>query len=113
MFKRLAKSGLVRFGLVRPQRAALGPIEAGFSNRSYSNDNLAGFRRPAASAGKRRSPTPVLTCHWFDRGGRLECCWHTETGDAAAGGFDDQWNSKPVRACASPPARSRCPALAG
>jgi hypothetical protein len=53
---------------------------------THSNDNLPGLRRPAA-AGKRRSPTPALACHWFDRNGRLECRWQVETkedGPAAA-----------------------------
>ena len=48
----------------------------------HSNDNLPGFRRPAAT-GRRRSPTPALACHWFDRNGRLECRWLAETNDDA------------------------------
>jgi hypothetical protein len=77
MFTRLAKSGLVRFWPVQPRRVAPGLHAAGLSNRVYCNDNLPGFRRPAA-AGKRRSPTPALACHWFNRNGRLECRWQTE-----------------------------------
>jgi hypothetical protein len=58
------------------------------SDVTHSNDNLPGFRRPAAT-GRRRSPTPVLACHWFDRNGRLECRWQAETNsDTANGGID-------------------------
>jgi hypothetical protein len=46
----------------------------------HSNDNLPGFRRPAAT-GRRRSPTPALACHWFDRNGRLECRWQADSSD--------------------------------
>ena len=53
-----------------------------FSNQQFLNDNLPGFRRPVA-AGKRRSPTPALACHWFDRDGRLECCWLAEPNNDA------------------------------
>jgi hypothetical protein len=79
MFTRLAKSGLASLGLVKPRLIQPQPIAraVGLSNRTYSNDNLPGFRRPAA-AGKRRSPTPALTCHWFTHDGRLECSWHVE-----------------------------------
>ena len=71
MFKRLAE---VR--LVQSRRTASGPREAII----HSNDNLPGFRRPAAT-GKYRPPSPVLACHWFDRNGRLECRWQAETND--------------------------------
>lgn len=54
----------------------------------YANENLPGFRRPA-EAGRCRSPTPVLACHWFNRGSRLECRWQAETSDAPAGAFDE------------------------
>jgi hypothetical protein len=54
----------------------------------HSNDNLPGFRRPA-EAGKRRSPTPALACHWFNRDGRLECHWQAETSDAPTGTSDE------------------------
>jgi hypothetical protein len=82
MFTRLAK-----FRLVQPWRTALGPREAMFSKdmfsrNMHSNDNLPGFRRPAAT-GKRRSPSPALACHWFDRNGRLECRWLAEPNDGA------------------------------
>jgi hypothetical protein len=88
MFKRLAKSGLAKFGLVQPQRIAPGLNEVGLSNRPCSNDNLPKFRRPAV-AGRRRSPTAALACHWFDRNGRLECRWHAEpNGDTLIGDFD-------------------------
>ena len=85
MFTRLAK-----FRLVRPWRIAPGPREAMFSRDMFSrdmhsNDNLPGFRRPAAT-GKRRSPSPALACHWFNRNGRLECRWQAEpNGDAPLG----------------------------
>jgi hypothetical protein len=102
MFTRLAKSGLAKFRLVQPRHIAPGLREAGLSNSTYSNDNLPGFRRPVV-AGKRRSPTPALACHWLDRGGRLECCWHPETGDAPTDGF---------RASGRSPTRSRKLALA-
>jgi uncharacterized protein YodC (DUF2158 family) len=77
MFKKLAKSGLVKFWPVLPWRLAPALHAAGLSNRSYGNDNLPGFRRPAATV-QRRSRTAALTCHWFDRNGRLECRWQTE-----------------------------------
>jgi len=82
MFTRLAK-----FRLVQPWRIAPGPCEAMFSKdmvsrNMHSNDNLPGFRRPAAT-GKRRSPSPALACHWFDRNGRLECRWLAEPNDDA------------------------------
>jgi hypothetical protein len=85
MFSRLAKSGLVKFRLVQPRRIAPGPREAMFSKDMFwrdihCNDNLPGFRRPAAT-GKRRSPSPALACHWFDRNGRLECRWRVESFD--------------------------------
>jgi hypothetical protein len=82
MFKKLAKSGLVRFWPVQPRRVAPGLHAAGLSNRVYCNDNLPGFRRPAV-ADQRRSPTPALASHWFNRNGRLECRWQVEaSGDA-------------------------------
>jgi hypothetical protein len=87
MFTRLAK-----FRLVQPWRTAPGQREAVFSKDMFSasvfsrdmhsNDNLPGFRRPAAT-GKRRSPSPALACHWFDRNGRLECRWLAEPNDDA------------------------------
>jgi len=96
MFSRLAKSGLVKFRLVSARRIAPGPREAMFSKNMFwrdihCNDNLPGFRRPAAT-GKRRSPSPALACHWFDRNGRLECRWRVES-------FDDRRsrNPRPVK----------------
>jgi hypothetical protein len=82
MFTRIAKSGLVEFRLVQPRRIAPGLHGARLSNRTYSNDNLPGFRRPAVVGG-RRSPIPALACHWLDRDGRLECHWQIETDDDA------------------------------
>src|ERR1700681_1944812 len=74
MFTRLAVSALVKFSLAQSRRIAPGPRQA----FTHCNDNLSGLRRPAA-AGRRRSPPPVLACHWFDRNGRLECRWQVET----------------------------------
>ena len=86
MFTRLAKSGLVRFWPVQPRRVVPRPHLA--DRPTHSNDNLRGFRRPAA-AGKRWAPTPVLACHWVNRDGRLECRWQTESdGDAPIGEFE-------------------------
>ena len=103
MFTRLAK-----FWLVQPWRIAPGPREASFSKDMFSagvfsrdmhsNDNLPGFRRPAAT-GKRKSPSPALACHWFDRNGRLECRWLTETNDdAPIGDVDEHKHRTTVRA---------------
>jgi hypothetical protein len=86
MFERLAKSGLARFWAVQPRRVVPRPHLADVL--AYSNDNLPGFRRPAA-ARERRAPIPVLACHWFNRDGRLECRWQAEPdGDAPIGGFE-------------------------
>jgi hypothetical protein len=82
MFKTSAKSGLARLWPFQPRRVAPGPNEAGLFSPTHCNDNLPGFRRPAAT-GKRRSPTPALACHWLVRNGRLECRWQAETGDDA------------------------------
>jgi hypothetical protein len=112
MFTTLAKSGLVRFWRVQPQPVAPGLHRAPLSNTACSNGNLPGFRRPVA-AGKRRSPTPALACHWVFRGGRLECCWHFEPHARPSGGFDADQNSAPGRACGRPTLRSRNLALAG
>ena len=46
MFTRLAKSGLARLRLVQPPRIASGLHEAKLSDRTCSNDNLPGLRRP-------------------------------------------------------------------
>lgn len=79
MFARLAE-----FRLVRSRRFAPEPHAA----IMHCNDNLPGFRRPAAT-GKRRAPTPVLACHWFNHNGRLECRWQAETNDAPTDAFDE------------------------
>src|ERR1700722_79457 len=79
MFARLAEFRLVRARRITPGlRGAI----------MHCNDNLPGFRRPA-EAGQRRSPTPVLACHWFDRGGGLECRWQAETSDAPTDAIDE------------------------
>ena len=87
MFTRLAKSVLAGFWPVQPGRFARGPRAAG--PRLHCNDNRPGFRA-AAVAGKRRSPSPALACHWLLRGGRLQCCWHVVTDDARNGGRDPE-----------------------
>jgi hypothetical protein len=109
MFKKLAKSGLVEFRLVQPQRIAPGQNEARFSNDPHSNDNLPGFRHPAV-AGKRGFPTPALACHWFIRDGQLKCCWLLETDDTPTSDFDER---PPGRACGLPPVQPRDLALVG
>jgi hypothetical protein len=74
--------------LAKFRRVGLRHLLPAPSNAMHSNDNLPGFRRPAAM-GKRRAPTPVLACHWFNRNGRLECRWQIETsGDTPIGGID-------------------------
>ena len=80
----------------------------------HSNDNLPGFRRPAAM-GRRRPPTPALACHWFNCNGRLECRWHAETGDAPTDDFDEHQSPTTGRAYgrSSMHPRSRSLALAG
>jgi hypothetical protein len=76
MFTTLAKSRLANFRLVKLRRIAPWPHHAACSNRPHLNDNLPGFRRPAAT-GKRRPPTPALACHWVLTGAnRLECRWN-------------------------------------
>jgi hypothetical protein len=90
MFTRLAK-----FRLVQPRRIAPGPREV----ITHSNDNLPGFRRPAAT-GRRRSPTPALACHWFDRNGRLECRWQAETDGAPIGEADGHHSARQPRGLA-------------
>ena len=81
MFTTLAKSGLARLGLIQPRRIAPGPLQAVFSHHRHLNDNLPGFRRPAA-AGKRRAPTPALACHWvLTEANQLECRWSVEDMD--------------------------------
>lgn len=102
MFKTLAKSGLASFRLAQLRRIAPAPRQAAFPNHPHLNDNLPGFRRPAA-AGKRRSPTPALACHWVDRDGRLECCWHLGTNNAPRGGADERQRSAPGGASGGSP----------
>src|ERR1700738_2433513 len=112
MFTRLAK-----FRLVQPWRIAPGPRETVFSKDMFSagvfsrdihsNDNLPGFRRPAAT-GKRRSPSPALACHWFDRNGRLECRWLGEIKEYAPLGDVDDHESRPAgRASGQPSMQPR------
>jgi hypothetical protein len=79
MFKRLAE-----FRLVQSRRTAPGPREAII----HPNDNLPGFRRPAAT-GQRRPPSPALACLWFNRKGRLECRWQVEMDDVPIDDFDE------------------------
>jgi hypothetical protein len=93
MFKTLAKSWLAP-----SRRPAPGPRPA----IAHCNDNLPGFRRPAAR--KRRAP--ALACHWFDRDGRLECRWLAETDDAPDGGIDDCGT---IRAAEAVPRAVACP----
>lgn len=64
MFKRLAE-----FWLVQEPGTAPGACQT----LRHANDNQPGLC-PAPN-GARRSPTPVLTCHWFEYDGRLECRW--------------------------------------
>ena len=109
MFKRLAKSRLADlkrggFRPLQPRRAAL--RWAGFFNETHSNDNLPGFRRPVA-AGKRRSPTPALACHWVYRNGRLECCWYFEADATPSDGFDAPRHLAPDSAIGQSTLRSR------
>ena len=112
MFTRLAK-----FRLVRPWRIAPGPREAMFSKDMFSrdihsNDNLPGFRRPAAT-GKRRSPSPALACHWFDRNGRLECGWLAGPNDDAPLGDDEHRTTGRASGQPSMQPRGRAQTLAG
>ncbi|UPT92357.1 hypothetical protein HAP41_0000049575 (plasmid) [Bradyrhizobium barranii subsp. apii] len=79
MFKKLAE-----FRLVQSRRTVPGPREAII----HPNDNLPGFRRPAAT-GKRRPRSPALACHWFDRKGRLECHWLVEMDAVPIDDFDE------------------------
>jgi hypothetical protein len=66
--------------LAQFRRAGLRHLMPAPSDVMHCNDNLPGFRHPAAT-GRRRSPTPALACHWVDRNGRLECRWQTESVD--------------------------------
>ena len=106
MFTRLAKSGLARFWPVQPQPVAPGLRRATPPNTTCSNGNLPGFRRPVA-AGKRRSPTPALACHWVYRSGRLECCWYFEADATPSDGFDAPRHLAPDSAIGQSTLRSR------
>ncbi len=86
MFKRLAKF----------RNAGLRHVAQASSDVMHGNDNLPGFRRPAAT-GRRRSATPALACHWFERDGRLECRWQAETNDRPAGDVDE--HQHPTAGC--------------
>lgn len=94
MFKRLAKSRLEGFRFIQPRHLVSKLRELVFhkdilSNRSHSNDDLPGFRHPAAK-GMRGSPPPALACHWSIRHGRLECRWMSESsGDVQIGDADE------------------------
>ena len=52
----------------RSRRTTPRPLVA--FNNSHSNDN-----RPGHSPGQRPCPKQVLTCHWIEIDGRLECRW--------------------------------------
>jgi hypothetical protein len=84
MFARLAK--LPR--LVNFRRAGPRHLVPPLCDVVHSNDNLPGFRRPAAT-GRRRPPTPALACHWFNYNGRLECRWRAETSDTPTDDSDE------------------------
>lgn len=103
----LAKSRLVGFRFMQPRRIAPRLCELVFhedilSKNSHSNDNLPGFRHPAAK-GKRGSPPPALACHWFTHNGRLECCWVIENSS------DVQIDDVDEYACAQSGVISRLP----
>src|ERR1700682_418999 len=69
MFKRLAKF----------RRLGLRHLVPHWLEAAHSNDNPRGRRRPT---GQRRSPQPVLACHWiYVDGRRLECRWKPENFD--------------------------------
>jgi hypothetical protein len=76
------------------------------------NDNLPELRGPAEAC-KRRAPKPVLACHWFNRGGRLECRWQAETNDAPTGAFDEHHATGRASGRSSMLPRGRSLALAG
>jgi hypothetical protein len=99
--------------LAQFRRAGLRHLMPAPSDVMHSNDNLPGFRRPAAT-GRRRSPTPALACHWFDRNGRLECRWQTESnGDTPIGDIDDHEHHTTGRASGRLPMQPRGLTLAG
>jgi hypothetical protein len=92
MFTKLAKSGLVKFWPVQPQRIARVLHEVRLCNATHCNDNLPGLRRPKD---QRRIPSPALVCHWIDRNGRLECRWQAEPAAPAANEDLDSGPAKP------------------
>lgn len=80
----------------RSRRTTPRPLVA--FNNSHSNDNRLGFRR---SPGQRPCPKQVLTCHWIEIDGRLECRW-----ERAAGGEGSQCHprhSHPTGRAREPP----------
>jgi hypothetical protein len=110
MFAILAKSGLAKYWPVQPRHIVPGLHEVRLSNSTYSNDNLPGLRRPK---GQRRIPSSALTCHWLNRNGRLEGCWHPVTDDTPSSWLDEHPHCLPGRVCGRSPLRSRNLALAG
>jgi len=114
MFTRLAKSRLADLTLgglrpLQPRRIAL--RGAGFFDDTPSNDNLPGLRRPK---GQRRTPSPALACHWFERNGRLECRWQAEpSGDAPISDVDEYGTMGRASALWPMKPRGRGLALAG
>jgi hypothetical protein len=58
----------------------------------HCNDNLQGFRRPAA---QRQNPKPVLACHWYSVGSQLECRWQAEANDEMPSDVDQ--DRRPAR----------------
>src|SRR3984893_13923032 len=60
-------------GLAQFRRLGLRHAVPHWLEAAHSNDNPRGRCRPT---GRRRSPQPVLACHWiFVDEGRLECRW--------------------------------------
>ncbi len=73
MFAKLAKSGLLDFSVGRLRNLRhTAPRRVELFSQTPANDNLPGLHCPK---GRRRIPSPALTCHWLDRNGRLECRW--------------------------------------
>jgi len=66
-------------GLAKFRRLGLRHMVPRWPEAAHSNDNPRGRRRPT---GRRRSPQPVLACHWiFVDEVRLECRWGVESFD--------------------------------
>ena len=96
----LAKSGFAKFWPVQPRHVAPAPYPPG--RPTYCNDNLPGLRCPKD---RRRTLAPALACHWFNRGGRLECRWQAEPdGDAPSSGLGESGTTG--RASGLPQARA-------